>query len=375
MSDVVEKKGKFLSGPDRQPLDDMRDGKDIRQWPEPLGTVISHIHTTLFENYSGYDTESIEHQDRHKKYSFFAVLFGSTAIEVAIIQVFLTAQGIEKFNDYLKIIELISFCLALVAVSIAVLSHWHKKWLKKRFMAEQYRSLKFRAFLQPDLYCKSDKPWEERMAQWKGWLNAEKELIEKEKLIELQDCVENDTVSQPPPDISRCVFDETYLTDFIRYYHVKRLTTQIDYFEARATQLEGMDDLPRRVVSACFILSVFFLFGHFIIDFMINFPFFSKTQSFFHSVSLILLLCTLLIPIVALTFRTLRSSNEVARSASLFRSKRNALKEFEIRLHEETKKNEYSLSKILNIIWECENHLEKENREWLRIMNDAEWFI
>jgi hypothetical protein len=132
-----------------------------------------------------------------------------------------------------------------------------------------------------------------------------------------------------------------------------------------------ISDLPRRVVSACFILSVFFLFGHFIIDFLINSPFFSKTQSFFHGVSLILFLLTLLIPILALTFRTLRSSNEV----SLFRSKRNALKEFEIRLNEETKKNEYSWSKILYIIWECENHLEKENREWLRIMNDAEWFI
>jgi len=375
MSEVVEKKGKFLSRPDQQPLDDMRDGKDIRQWPEPLGMVISHIHATLFEDYSGYDTESIKDQDRHKKYSFFAVLFGSTAIEIAIIQVFLTAQGVENFNEYLKIIELVSFCLAFLAVSIAVLSHWHKEWLKKRFMAEQYRSLKFRAFLQPVLYCKSDMPWEERMVQWKDWLNTGKELIEKENLKDLQDVVENETISQPPPDISGCNFDEKYLTEFIRYYYDKRLKTQIDYFEARAIQLEGMDDLPRRVVSACFILSVFFLFGHYIIDFMINFPFFSKTQSFFHGFSLILLLLTLLIPILALTFRTLRSSNEVARSASLFRSKRNALKEFEIQLHEETKENKYSWSKILYIIWECENNLQKENREWLRIMNDAEWFI
>jgi len=370
MSDVVEKKGKFLSGSDQQPLDDMRDGKDIRQWPEPLGMVISHIHATLFEDYSGYDTESILHQARHTNYSFLAVLFGSTAIVVAIIQVFLIAQGIENFNEYLKIIELFSFCLAFLAVSIAVLSHWHKTWLKKRFMAEQYRSLKFRAFLQPDLYCKSDKPWEERLVRWKGWLNTEKELIEKENLKELQDCVENDTVSQPPPDISGCNFDEAYLTEFIRYYHDKRLTTQIDYFEARATQLEDRDDLPRRIVSACFILSVLFLFGHYIIDF-----FFSKLDSVPHNISMFLLLSILLLPIVSLTFRTLRSSNEVARSASLFRSKRNALKVFEIRLHEETKENKYLWSKILYIIWECENYLEKENREWLRIMNDAEWFI
>lgn len=370
MSDVMGKRGKFLSGPDRQPLDDMRDGKDIRQWAEPLGTVISHIHTTLFEDYSGYDTESIWHQNRHKNYSFLAVLFGSTAIEVAIIQVFLTAQGIEYFNEYLKIIELISFCFALAAISIAVLSHLHKEWLKKRFMAEQYRSLKFRAFLQPDLYCKSDKPREERLARWSDWLNAEKELIEKENLKKLRDCIEYDTVSQPPPDISGCAFDEAYLTEFVRYYHDKRLTTQIDYFETRATQLESQDELPRRVVSICFILSVIFLFGHYIIDF-----YFINSDFPSHSISLILLLLTLLLPIVSLTFRTLRSSNEVARSASLFRSKRNALKEFEIRLSEETKKNERPWSKILNIVWECENHLEKENREWLRIMSEAEWFI
>lgn len=30
---------------------------------------------------------------------------------------------------------------------------------------------------------------------------------------------------------------------------------------------------------------------------------------------------------------------------------------------------------ILKIIGECENFFESENREWLRIMNYAGWFI
>ena len=277
MSGNTEKNGNYFSKPDRQPIDDMRDGKDIQQWKEPLGQIISHIHTTLFENYSGYDTDSIRLHNRHNHYSFFAVLCGSIAIEVAIIQVFLIAQGIASFDEYLKVIEVISFCFASLAVVIAVISHCHKGWLKKRFMAEKYRLLKFRAFLQPDLYCKSKKPKDEQLARWKDWLNAEKDLVEKENYKELQDCVEYDPVSQPPPDISGCTFDEIYLAEFIRYYQDKRLKTQIDYFETRATELESLDELPRIAVSICFISSVIFLLSY---TLLLIFPFYMRYSLF-----------------------------------------------------------------------------------------------
>jgi len=34
------------------PMDDKRDGKDIHQWPEPLGQVISYVHASLNEVYA-----------------------------------------------------------------------------------------------------------------------------------------------------------------------------------------------------------------------------------------------------------------------------------------------------------------------------------
>jgi hypothetical protein len=258
----------------------------------------------------------------------------------------------------------------VIAVIVAVGSHYHKGWLKKRYMAEQYRSLKFRSLLQPALYCSLQQMWEERLAAWKNWLNTEKILKENVEKNELKDCIESDTISSPPPDLSGCGFDEGYLNELVHYYQAKRLKIQIDYFEKRASDLESWDKFPRRVVSACFILSVFFLFGHYIIDLT-----FLKNTAWMEDISGFFLLCVLLLPILALSFRTFRSSSESARSASLFRSKRNALMDFNECLIEENRKKIRDWPQIINIIWECENYLENENREWLRIMFEAEWFI
>jgi len=94
-----------------------------------------------------------------------------------------------------------------------------------------------------------------------------------------------------------------------------------------------------------------------------------------HIYSSILLLFTLLLPIYAIGVRTLRSSIEVSRSAALYHSKSNALEHFNIQLEGELTKDIIQWAEILNILWQCENFFENENREWLRMMNEAEWFI
>jgi hypothetical protein len=89
----------------------------------------------------------------------------------------------------------------------------------------------------------------------------------------------------------------------------------------------------------------------------------------------VILLITLILPSIGVAFRTLRSSVEVSRNASLFSAKCRALNQFAMRLTQEREKETVNWPEILKIMWECENFFESENKEWLRIMHDAEWFL
>jgi len=84
---------------------------------------------------------------------------------------------------------------------------------------------------------------------------------------------------------------------------------------------------------------------------------------------------TLLLPIYAIATFERRSSIEVSRSAALYHSKSKALEHFNRQLDDELNKESIQWAEILKILWQCENFFENENREWLRMMNEAEWFI
>ena len=358
------------SNPDTKSIDDMRDGEDIRSLPDPLGQVISYIHATLFEKYSEYDTSSIQKQKYHKIFAILAVFFGSVAIILAILQVFLRSLSIEIDTEFVKIFELISFSIAVIAVGVALGSQQHKGWLQKRYLAERYRSLKFRALIHPFLWCASNRSWNDRFAQWKEQFNEKVTLLKKADNTSVDNCVLNDEIYPPSYDLTRCTFEEPYLKSVVEYYQKKRLSTQITYFKTRALYFESVNTSTEWIPNFCFIASIVCAAGHFGIDFFLL----SKNPGL-SVVSSILLLLTLLLPIFAIGVRTLRSSVEVSRSAALYQSKSKALEHFNLQLNEEFTKDTIQWPDILKILWQCENFFENENQEWLRMMNEAEWFI
>jgi len=100
-----------------------------------------------------------------------------------------------------------------------------------------------------------------------------------------------------------------------------------------------------------------------------------KFYDAFQIINIIIILFILCLPIFIFAVRTLRSSTEVARSASLYRAKRNALVDFRNRLSYEIEQVPHNWDVIIKILWECENHLEAANREWIRILKAAEWTV
>ena len=370
MSEVNQNSDRQRESSIKQSIDDMRDGKDIYQLPEPLGQVISYIHTALFEKYSEYDSNSIQKQKYHKIFAILAVFFGSVAIILSILQVFLRSLSVEVDTEFVKIFELVSFSIAVIAVGVALGSQQHKGWLQKRFLAERCRSLKFRALIHPYLWCASERSWNDRLTLWKKQFNEKIILLKKTEKISIEKFVLSDEIYPPSYDITNCSFEVPYLKYLLEYYQKKRLSTQISYFKSRALYFESINTSTAWIPNFCFIASVVCAAGHFGIDFFLI----SKYPDLYR-ISSILLLLTLLFPIFAIGTRTLRSSIEVSRSAALYQSKSSALEHFNVRLNEELTKNIIQWAEILKILWQCENFFENENREWLRMMNEAEWFI
>ena len=352
------------------PMDDMRDGKDIHQWPEPLGQVISYVHASLYEVYAEYDIDSIKKQSYHKIFSFLAVFFGSSAMVLAIFQVFLGSLGFTIETEPVKMFELMAFFIALIAVGVALGSRWHKDWLKKRFLAEQCRSLKFRSLIHPYLWCASNKSWNDRFSLWKERFNTKVAKVIKADEVSLEEYLSGDEITTAPPGSPGCSVDVPYLEMLVDYYQKKRIITQIAYFKNRAHYFESINMRTGWIPDFCFIAGVVCAGALFGIGFFI-----SENDPALHFFSSILLLLTLILPVFAIGARTMISSIEVSRSATLFHAKCIALENFNVRLSEELSRDTIQWVEIMKILWQCEYFFEIENREWLRIMNDAVWFL
>jgi len=365
-----ESKTQFVHEKDL-PIDDMLDGSDIHQLPEQFGQVISYIHTSLYEDYLLHDMRAMRQQKMHRRAAYIAIVSGTFAILFSLTAIFLEAKGINFPKEFFHFLELTTFLIALIVITIAsMFTRSHENWLVERFCAEEYRSRKFRALLQNSLFCSKEKPWNERYTNWKTWFDGEIRTAKNRMKTSVQSCIEGEKVSPSPPSTSGCSFDERYLQDLGKYYIGKRLETQIHYFDRRSDQLERQDDRFRVILKLFFTLGIIFVFFQLIID-----NSFLKSNAVFQALNFIIVLIMLTLPIFGFAVKTLRSSSEVARSASLYRAKRNSLVDFRNHLIIEIERVPCNWEEIIKILWECENHLEEINREWLRIMKESEWFV
>jgi len=371
MPESLEESKINLAHKEDLPIDDMLDGRDIHQQPEQFGQVISYIHTSLYEDYLLHDSKAMHQQKLHRWVSLIAIVSGTTAILLSLAGIFFEAKRIDFPKRYFDLIVLVAFLIAFfVGIIASRISRPHEHWLLERFCAEEYRTLKFRALLQSSLFCSNEKPWNDRYILWKTWFDGEARAAKNTIKKSVQNCIEGDTVSPPSPDTSGCSFDEGYLKDLIKYYIGKRLETQISYFDKRADELERQDNRFRLIFKLFFILGSVFVLFQLIINNTIL-----KSYAIFQILNIIILLIILILPIFIFAVRTLRSSTEVTRSASLYRAKRNALVDFRSRLSTEIERGPHNGEVIVKILWECENHLEGVNREWFRIMKEAEWTV
>jgi hypothetical protein len=157
--------------------------------------------------------------------------------------------------------------------------------------------------------------------------------------------------------------DEAILGQLSAYYRETRLQTQIAYFKNRITRYALRDRLTRVLPQWFFFLSVVAAFVHFALEFLKG-----HSEAMLPAVLAAAFVAAIL-PVVGAGLRTYRMANEFGRNVKRFETASHVLSEMDRWLHEGR-----DAKAVFLTLWSCEHGLEIEHREWLRLMEETEWF-
>jgi Flp pilus assembly protein TadB len=165
-----------------------------------------------------------------------------------------------------------------------------------------------------------------------------------------------------PASTASATSDPASVRALADYYVQRRLRTQQEYFTSRLRRNESGDRRTRSLPPLLFFASVAAAFAHFGYDLWTH----------HHGepmVSILLIVLAAGLAVIGAGLRTYRGAHEFSRNSTRFRAKLVALRHVGERLEHQTEP-----VAIYRELWYCEQILESEHREWLRLMSDAEWF-
>jgi len=337
------------------PKDDMHDSEaDLAHWQQLAGKLqdCAEVIEPAFRKADG---AALRHQSYHRQLVKWATVFGTAAILFAILQLaFGDAIGLHQ----VAIAELVAVAIALAAFVLGSLVAFQVRWLVERNKAERLRIEKFRYLIDPELW-NGNPGIEER----KGAELAEKvKSIEAAQHHDVHHWIENDVVPTPPDSVLGLSDAPPITSELLDYYRTRRLEYQLAFFRKRANEYLKLQKATMHVPAVLFLASVGAVLLHYGHDL---FTHAERLDAF--SRWMIVLAASL--PVIGGAFRTFQSAYEAARNAYRYRAKAVALASIKSALDHATGPRSQFLA-----LWFCEQTLENEHREWLRLMLEAEWF-
>jgi len=371
-------------------LDDMHDrAEDLpaREQDVRLIRGLNAVHRHLESEYTQADERAMELRRKYRRLVPWIVGFATLAVLLAIGQMWsgglakiIAGRGIDsaahaKHIEHLAHVYLLGAELVAIIVTIALVAwglyrQYHKRWLLSRHFAERCRLLKFDVLRQPALWCGD----ESQMAAWEAELAASAKSLmtlntptsrEVPKAWHaMEEWIKNLEVPRSPnrADMIRCA--ETDIAPLVSYYIRRRLTVQSKYYR-NAMEKEAKSDRPvRDWPTRLFIFSVIAAFFHIVFALTTS----QAQLAWADFVSHLLILLAAALPVLGAGIRVYRGAFEFARNVMRFDAKLIALESYARRLESDVTPDD-----ALETIWNCEQIIESEHREWLRLMAEAEW--
>lgn len=237
--------------------------------------------------------------------------------------------------------------IATLLVIRGLVGHVHENWLKARLTAERLRLQIFGVFADPDFST--------RGVPRNGW-----QRIEDNELKSWAEGGRIPAIPRPPVEAE----GPSAPAAVARFYHRARLESQAAYFKSKEDSEKKRFWDDSALVQLVFFVSVVFALMHV----LMHWAYTRQPTAEFHHVSVLLLLLSAAVPILFTGFRTWRSANESARNAARAHAKHSLLVNFQNTL--DASKDSWSLFTTMQL---AESVLEEEQREWLRLMDEAEW--
>ena len=343
---------------------DMNDAAEIEEYknrPElsRLVRVLTCIAHQIEPSFYVADREVGRCKSSYMKFANSAAWLGVSAVFFAILQL----SELVQIPFFLAVLPWLEFSLATAAVIVAAVGlggRKQQKWFVARHRAEQLRLLKFNFLTRSALWSPDT-----RIADnCREGLPAEVEGVMASSFPDLEYWVTRGTVPKviPGPSMSEAEWKE-----LSSYYRKKRLMDQISYLKKATENNLKRNDKTRTWPSVLFFGSVAFVLVHFCIELAGGWPKGGTGTATAVEKAALLLAATL--PACGAGIRVIRGVLEYGRNASRYESTHNVLLELSERLRQANDPDS-----AFREIGFCEQTLEADLREWVRLMVEAEWF-
>jgi hypothetical protein len=126
----------------------------------PLAYALGRLGATIVKAYESADRNALRHQRIHRVLTLLAAAFGTAAVLFAIAHL----SGLFP-APWPTSVEVAAAAVASFAVLLGIAQARQTKWLLQRHKAEQYRHMKFRSLIDPDLWSGGAglRRWEDRI--------------------------------------------------------------------------------------------------------------------------------------------------------------------------------------------------------------------
>jgi hypothetical protein len=335
--------------------DEMHDTEaDMARWPA-LAPMLRTCAELVEPAFRRADKAALRHQWSHRQLTKLATIFGAAAVIFAILQLaFADMIG----AHVLTMPELIAVVLAFLAVGLGIRVAFQANWLLARNKAERLRLAKFRFLIDPDVWSGGPSVQARKRAE----LEEKVRMIQESRPSDLHQWVERDTVPDPPPQVLALRVLPAAGGELLDYYCTRRLHLELAFFRKRADQNFAINKYTKLLSPILFFGSVGAVLIHFGSDLRTG-------DEKLDTLSRWLIVLAASLPVVGGTIRTFHTAYGFAPNTYRYRAKAVALASIDSALQRATDARSQFLG-----LWLCEETLETEHREWLRLMLEAEWF-
>jgi hypothetical protein len=313
-------------------------------WPPLLLLLEGEPANSFFQEFTNTDEEAKRLRRNHRRVTRI-----SAGLGIVLLLVALFAEKWKEQPEWFLWAEFVLGLVVIAAVLTGVFAHLHHRWLSTRIRAERLRLLFFAALTDAEFW-RTGQPRS-------GWFRL--------KDIELREWAKGGSFPEiPGPDRPVPRVPE----GIAPFYGRARLAAQIEYFEAKLKRESGRWWDDPAVVQFVFFASIILIVVHALMR-ITNPPPIESLKEWYRRPDEIVVFFAAAIPTIFAGFKTLRSSNEFARNTARAKAKLSQLVDLDAAL-----KNAKDAWTVISTMQLSEALLEEEQREWARLMTEAEWF-